>query len=180
MLPQDFTQSLDETARTAPAYPHMMQSFVPQRLARPQLGHMGFIQNPGAAVHGQQFMVMPSTQHILQQPMQIMPQMSMEGACAPKILDKPLSTLSSAELVMAPTVCGPAVYSAVTLGSSSRQPYGNMWAPLPGAGRLDHMTGAVVGQATSVEDILQLLRSMPRGTSSISVVADSLRFLDSR
>lgn len=59
----------------------------------------------------------------------------------------------------------------------SRLP-GGLWGEAPpGYGRL---APAALGQATSVEDILQLLRSMPRGSTAIPVVADSLRYLDSR
>ncbi|KAF8072806.1 jmj4 [Scenedesmus sp. PABB004] len=57
---------------------------------------------------------------------------------------------------------------------------GGLWAPLPGGGAGGGVSPYHLGQPTNVEDILQMLRTMPRGSSAIPVVADSLRFLDSR
>lgn len=178
MLPQDFTQSLDETARTASAYPQIMPAYVSQGIIRPQLGHTAFVQSQGQ----QQFLVpvVAPSQHVVQQPLQVVPQMNMAMVCAPMRSDTPVHTLQSPGIALAPAVYRPAVYSVVAPTRAPRQAYGNMWAPLPGVGRLEHMPGAVLGQATSVEELLQMLRSFPRGASSVPIIAESLRFLDSR
>jgi hypothetical protein len=59
---------------------------------------------------------------------------------------------------------------------------GGVWtdAAAYGGVRPAQRMSAAAGQATSVEDILQFVRSLPRGSSVIAVVTDSLRYLDSR
>lgn len=177
MLPQDFTQGLDEAARTGTVYPSMMSSGLSQGVIRPQMGHTVYVHN-----QGQQFLVpmVAPTQHTSQQPVHMLPHMNMTLACAPMIVDKPVHLLASPAVGVASALYRPAMYTVAPTSRSARPVHGNMWASVPVVGRLEQFPGPVVGQATSVEDILQLLRSMPRGTSAIAIVAESLRYLDSR
>lgn len=182
MLPQipvEYTaEGGDAAARTGNVYqPNYLLAG-----ARPGM-HTAYVQNQGQYLVMSQQGVLPA-QHVLHPAVQVMPQMNMAVVCSPMV---DIAVPSSAAMHGVGAAMYRPVYAPATAVQPQQQPqqrsrpgYGsNMWATVHGVGASNHVAAAV-GQATPVEDILQLLRSMPRGTSSIPVVADSLRYLDSR
>ncbi|WIA08874.1 hypothetical protein OEZ85_008295 [Tetradesmus obliquus] len=177
-IPQEFVAADSDPARPGNVY----QANYIVAGARPGL-HTAYLQN-------QQYLVMPQgvmapAQHMMHPGVQMVPQMNMPVVCSPMV-DMGLQTGSAIHQGAPAAVYQPRqVYT--TAGAHQQQQHtrsrhgyaSNMWAAVHGVGSTNHVAAAV-GQATPVEDILQLLRGLPRGTSAIPVVADSLRYLDSR
>jgi hypothetical protein len=177
-IPQEFVAADSDPARSDNVY----QTNYIVAGARPGM-HTAYLQN-------QQYLVLPQgvmapAQHMMQPGVQMMPQMNLGVVCSPMV-DIGLQNGSAIHQGAPAAVYQPRqVYTAAGAHQQqqqtrSRHGYANnMWAAVHGVGANNHVAAAV-GQATPVEDILQLLRSMPRGTSAIPMVADSLRYLDSR
>jgi hypothetical protein len=178
-IPQEFVAADSDPTRSGNVY---QTNFIFSG-ARPGL-HTAYLQN-------QQYLVVPQgvmapAQHMMQPGVQMMPQMNMGVVCSPMVdigLQTGLAIHQGAPAaVYQPRQVYPAAggHQQQQQQTRSRHGYANhMWAAVHGVGANNHVAAAVA-QATPVEDILQLLRSMPRGTSAIPVVADSLRYLDSR
>jgi hypothetical protein len=177
-IPQEFVAADSDPARPSNVY----QTNYIVSGTRPGL-HTAYLQN-------QQYLVVPQgvmapAQHLMHPGVQMVPQMNMGVVCSPMV-DMGLQTGSAIHPGAPAAVYQPRqVFTAASAHQQqqqtrSRHGYANnMWAAVHGVGGTNPVAAAV-GQATPVEDILQVLRSMPRGTSAIPVVADSLRYLDSR